>query len=203
MGHRLTDTDLARMRRQGLPALSTGEGLASFDAGLRAGPATVVGITIDPAALQARTDEVPALLRGLVRAPGRAAAQSGDASALRRRLAGLPVDRRTGALLDLVRTHAAALLGHDRPEKVEIDRGFLDLGFDSLAALELRGRLASATGLRLPPMLVFDYPTAAAVADHLHAELFGGEDTGAGRDLGSATAAELFEILDQELESSS
>ncbi|MGK5638144.1 SDR family NAD(P)-dependent oxidoreductase [Streptomyces sp. URMC 126] len=86
------------------------------------------------------------------------------------RYAALPEAERRRALLGLVRTHAAAVLGEATPADIAPDRGFVDLGLDSLADLELRDRLHEATGLPLATTLIFDYPTAAALADHLCAE---------------------------------
>jgi len=79
-------------------------------------------------------------------------------------------------LLELVRAHASAVLGHDRADAVSAEQGFLDIGFDSLTALELRNRLTGATGRKLPATLIFDYPSVAAVADHLTAE-FGADES--------------------------
>jgi acyl transferase domain-containing protein/acyl carrier protein len=75
------------------------------------------------------------------------------------------------ALLDLVRTKVAALLGYDTPSELDPSRPFEDLGFDSVAAVELRTSLTSATGRKLPSTMVFDYSTPKALADYLRTQL--------------------------------
>ncbi|MER7438106.1 SDR family NAD(P)-dependent oxidoreductase, partial [Pseudonocardia alni] len=118
---------------------------------------------------------VPALLRGLVTAPRRTAAGAAQATdaGLVARLARLDDDRRHEVLLDVVRDAAALVLGHTSGADIDADRAFRDLGFDSLTAVELRNRLATATGLRLPATTVFDHPTLSALATHLRSELLG------------------------------
>jgi NAD(P)-dependent dehydrogenase (short-subunit alcohol dehydrogenase family)/acyl carrier protein len=100
-------------------------------------------------------------------------------SALADRLAGLPTGQQDREVLGLVRTHVAALLGYDNPQTLEPGKAFSDLGFDSVAATDLKVRLSTATGLDLPATLVFDHATPAAVAEHLRTLL--APPTGAAR----------------------
>ncbi|HWB37288.1 MAG TPA: beta-ketoacyl synthase N-terminal-like domain-containing protein, partial [Rugosimonospora sp.] len=111
------------------------------------------------------SDETPA---GLVDA---------DTSGLASRLAGLDPAGRRGLVLETVRERVAAVLGHSSVAEISADRPFQELGFTSLMAVELRNGLAAVTGLRLPATLIFDYPNAQAVADHILGRLTGDVET--------------------------
>ncbi|MEU9291979.1 type I polyketide synthase, partial [Streptomyces sp. NPDC048275] len=174
-GH-LGEADLARMARGGLTPLETEQGLSLFDTVLREGPGLVVAAGVNPAALRAQAElgALPVLLRSLVRGPVRRRAQEAaavDTSALHEQLTGKTEAEQIAVLVELVRSQAAAVLGHRSVQQIQAERAFRELGFDSLSAVQLGHRLGAATGRKLSTTLVFDYPTPTALAHHLREEL--------------------------------
>ncbi|MGW4690685.1 SDR family NAD(P)-dependent oxidoreductase, partial [Streptomyces sp. NPDC004244] len=168
MTAQLGQADIARMRRQGVGALTEQQGLRALDHALAGSRSQLVPVRLELAAVQREADrggDVHPLLRGLVRLRRRRVdADPRSRSELRDRLAALPTEERLTALVTLVRQEAAVVLGGTRPESVGEQEVFQKLGMDSMTAVELRRRLSTATGLQLPSTLAFDYPTPLAVA---------------------------------------
>ncbi|XXT97243.1 type I polyketide synthase [Sorangium sp. So ce834] len=166
----LEQADLRRIARGGLKPLASDEALALFDLALAQDAPCLVPAAFDADALRKSGDALSALLRGLVTGP-RARAQrasgAGDASALKLRLASLAPPERHRMLLDVVRADVATVLGVASPLDIEPGRPLQELGLDSLMAIELRNRLAAATGLRLSATLLFNHPTVGALTDHV------------------------------------
>ncbi|MER5794513.1 SDR family NAD(P)-dependent oxidoreductase, partial [Streptomyces sp. NPDC001980] len=177
MGGSLGAADLARWTRAGFAPLTPAQGLALFDRALADGRhALLVPALLNPAGPRTGTDPMPAVLRGpagpAAPPPARRTVTAADApnggdTAWRDRMAQLPVEERRDAVLDLVRTVVAEVLGHADRTGVTPDRAFKDIGLDSLGGVELRNRIGSRTGLRLPATAVFDHPSPAALAGHL------------------------------------
>ncbi|WP_338895244.1 SDR family NAD(P)-dependent oxidoreductase [Streptomyces sp. TG1A-60] len=207
----LTEADWARIGRDGVRALATGDALALFDAA-RLMTETVeepvlVALRLDMAQVNKRNAAglLQPRMRSLVdgaeaagteQRPGTRAEVTGraPASSYAERVRAMPEAERRRALLDLVRTHTATALGEGTAEDIEPDRGFTDLGVDSLAGLDLQEKLLAATGVDLPSTLIFDHPTAAALADHLCAQLGGAadDDASAGPALAEVDRLEAF-----------
>jgi acyl carrier protein len=161
---------LRRLARMGVQPLSADDGLALFD--------TAVG-SQDPVLVAARLVAARTAVR-----------RASAADALAGRLAGLEPGERATALADLVRGQAAAVLGFDGAAAIEPRRQFQELGFDSLTAVEYRNKLSTATGLRLPVTVIFDYPTPAELTDYLVARFGETEDE-------EAAVLRLFADLDR------
>ncbi|WSR93481.1 SDR family NAD(P)-dependent oxidoreductase [Streptomyces microflavus] len=157
----LDDRELDRFEQDGFRAVTDAEGLALFDRALAAGrPTLLVGAVA---------------VRASAAAPDTAAAGTAEVSGagsgavpLGERLAELSAPEREPYLLALVVREVASVLGHASTASVAPDRPFQDLGFNSLTAVELRNRPTVAAGLPLPATLVFDHPSPADLAAHLH-----------------------------------
>ncbi|MGW0884894.1 SDR family NAD(P)-dependent oxidoreductase [Streptomyces sp. NPDC002671] len=173
----LNELDRARLAKAGAQAMSAAEGLALFDQGVRSGLPLVVTAHLDRAALRVQDAQgtLPPVMRSLVprggARPNRAGAESGAAAAGADQFAGMSAAERRQALVNLVRKQAAAVLGHGSASAVDVDRGFVEMGFDSLTAVELRNRLATATGVRLSATVIFDCPTPVDLARQIHERL--------------------------------
>ncbi|MEU5614939.1 SDR family NAD(P)-dependent oxidoreductase, partial [Streptomyces sparsogenes] len=186
---------VARNARIGVNGLTPEEALALFDAAVAGGEPFLVPARLDLARIRRhpRRSEVPLALRHLLPNAAAQGAAGGVRSAASpgsfgQTLLTLPEADRRQAVLDMVCGHAAAVLGHDSAAALQPDQKFRELGFDSLTAVELRNRINADTGLRLPATLVFDHPSPAAIAAHLHERL--APD-------GEAAAASLLAELDR------
>ncbi|MET7900690.1 SDR family NAD(P)-dependent oxidoreductase [Streptomyces sp. NPDC005355] len=174
----LGEVDRRRLGRAGLRPLTTEEGLALLDQALALDHAHILPVRLDLP--RGTGQEPPRLLRALVRAPARRADGTAGERSWRERYDATPADEREAMLVGLVRAQSATVLGHPGADAVAVDRGFKDLGFDSLTAVELRNRLGEITGVRLPATLVFDYPNPGALGAHLHTVLSGTTSAPAG-----------------------
>jgi NAD(P)-dependent dehydrogenase (short-subunit alcohol dehydrogenase family)/acyl carrier protein len=168
----IDEAQAERMLRQtrtllGFAPLAPEQGLQLFEDSVSLSDPLLAPVHFDRTALraQAKQGSLPALLRGLVQVPkGR---ERGGGDSLAARLASIEEPGREAFVLDFVRTHVAAVLGHDSANAIDPERAFKDLGFDSLAAVELRNRLVGASGVGLAATAVFDYPSPVALGGYL------------------------------------
>lgn len=169
----LGEADLARVARAGIAPMSTADALDLMSAASRRSDAVLVPMSVDRTALRALAEEgsVAPMLRDLapvapnVGRPTRPTVT--DQPDLGKELAALEPAGRLRHVTGVVADCAATALGLDDSMELDLSRGLLEVGFDSLTAVELRNRLGRRTGLKLPVTLLFDYPTVREIAAYL------------------------------------
>lgn len=141
------------MADDGLAALSSSEGGALFRRFGDSERAHLILAPIDRARLARRHDGDPFVLD-----------EAGSEAALEAVAPSRDLDAEE--LLALVRRRAARILELS-PDALAVDRPLGSQGLDSVMAMELRNALERDLGLRLPASIVWNHPTAAALAAHL------------------------------------
>ncbi|WP_146057318.1 beta-ketoacyl reductase, partial [Streptomyces sp. SM12] len=149
----LDDGVAGRLRERGLPSMEPAAAATAIERALGEDDALVVVADADWRRFAGTAGPRAATL--LSEVTGRDEDNDVSRSAVSRGafgdlLAAVPAAERKRFVTDLVRTHAAAVLRHTVPDSVRPERAFTEMGFDSLTAVELRNRLAAATGVRLP-----------------------------------------------------
>ncbi|MET8779445.1 type I polyketide synthase [Nocardia sp. NPDC004654] len=161
----LNESDRARLERLGIGSMSADNALLLLDIALRNSSPALLPVELDTGRLRT-VGFVPPLLRALARRDYHrgTAASSSSSDQLRAKLNTLAEPNRFRFILETVRSHIATSLGFPSSHAVDVDRGLMDMGLDSLTALELRNSLHNATGLRMPNTFAFDHPTASEMS---------------------------------------
>jgi phthiocerol/phenolphthiocerol synthesis type-I polyketide synthase B len=104
--------------------------------------------------------------------------------------------------MDHVTELVAGVMGLQSAHSLDPHAGFFHFGMDSLMSVTLQRALTASMGITVPTSVVFDYPTVAALVDHLAATLpeLGEENREQGGDAyDDLTEDELFQQLSERL----
>jgi polyketide synthase 12 len=167
------DASQHELRRRGLEPMDPQLAIQSLQQSINHGDSNLVIADIDwarftPSFAAARPrpllDDIPEAQAALESSGG---SSEPDEARLLARLRGLSETERLRALVNLVLGETASVLGYHDASRLDANTGFVDLGLDSLMAVEVRRRLQRETGLNLPATLAFDHPSPAHVANFL------------------------------------
>jgi len=86
------------------------------------------------------------------------------------KLTATPTQERRELLVTHIRTQVSKIIGL-QPQQIALDQNLMDLGLDSLMAIEFRNWLKSSLGYPLRSTLLFEHPTIAALVDYLFQEV--------------------------------
>ena len=197
-----------RMVSHGMGLMTPREGVLALHTIVRRAPVQVGVLPIDwPVFIgQFGVGKEPALLAGFRREALVARDHNGHASPrtlepeLRARLAEAAPSQRRGLLVTDVVDNIARILRLADAEVIDLDQPLIELGIDSLMALELRNTLVRTSGCPLPATLLFDCPTPRAIARLLADKLLDfAESPVADHEAEPRTLATIEECSEEEL----
>ncbi|MBI4852597.1 MAG: amino acid adenylation domain-containing protein [Acidobacteria bacterium] len=165
----LGSSELARMKRQGLDAITEKEGLLLFDRAISLPEPLLIVAKLRLETLSKQTS-IPVLLSGMIKTKilktRIESSHSKSVLSLKDSLKSLSQNEQLAKLLSLVTKEVAHVLA--LPESCLLpETPFQELGLDSLMAVETRNRLSTAFAIDLPTTLILRFPTAQSLTSEL------------------------------------
>jgi NAD(P)-dependent dehydrogenase (short-subunit alcohol dehydrogenase family)/acyl carrier protein len=161
------------MASLGVAPIDPAEGLPELEAAIASSRAHVVLAKVEwglfRSVMEARRRR-PLFEELAVASTARQADTRPTAGDLRGELAAAPPAERAELLGAHLQDQLGELMGFGA-ERPDPQRGFIELGVDSLMAVTLRDRLQTSLGVELPVTFIFDHPTIEALAEHLLANV--------------------------------
>ncbi len=168
MAAALEEQEERRWAARGVELIDPDQGLAALSQLMSSGRAQVAVLRVDWARFLAGGGAEAALLSELVQAdPAHQRDRPDDAHEVVRLLDQARSEDQEEVLTDYLQRLVARVLGLDEASPPDPASRLMDIGVDSLLAVELRNALRGAIGQTLPATLVFDYPTITAIARFL------------------------------------
>jgi acyl transferase domain-containing protein/acyl carrier protein len=106
-------------------------------------------------------------------APGRIVREADESLVVAARFREMPATLRRGMVADIIAAEVRAVMELSPKDKLSVDRGFFDLGMNSLMTVALKARLEDRFGMKLSSTLAVDYPSVAALAGYFEDQFVG------------------------------
>ncbi len=207
MAASLDQQDQDRWGGLGIKTIATEQGLQLLGQLLqdRATQAAVMGVNWQQ--FQAQLRAIPPFLSNLLVAPETQAKDSEEPELLMLLQSSTSLSEQRQILRGHVREQVAKVLGLAPTAIIDTNRGFSEMGMDSLMSVELRNRLRASTGKNISSTLAFDYPTVEALVNYLTEDVL--QLSGSVKDItitgtvesetGHSESAELAEMSEDQL----
>jgi acyl carrier protein len=211
MAARLDERERRNWARRGIQMIRPAEGTALLGTSMELSRIQLAVLPIDWTVLGGAGKE-PSLLAAFrpdARIAGDHVRPREQEPELRVQLAHAAPSQRRGLLVRHVVNRIAAVLRLADPDAIDLDQPLVELGIDSLMALELRNTFARGAGCPLPATLLFDCPTPGALASLLASKLLDGaeprtadrvEELRPAAAIGDCSEEELVLMLSQKLD---
>jgi myxalamid-type polyketide synthase MxaE and MxaD len=172
MAAQLETSQQERLTALGITAIEPQQGFEVF--GQLLGVSAIGQIGVVPVQWSQFLEQIspcPPLLTDIAKQIGQNQQIAAQENEFLTQLARNPKDRQQKLVAFLIE-QVAKVLRIGKSRKLDPDRGFFDLGMDSLTSVELKNQLQKLLGRSLPSTLIFDYPSVEALAGYLASEFF-------------------------------